>query len=70
MGREIAAEVESVCVALAKVQSQNETLVDEAQSLQVELECEKEHIKEMWKMNCAQLSGSDEALSVKDAEIE
>ena len=70
MERETADDGKSLCTALAEAQSQNEALADEAKRLREELMRENEWVKEMWKMNCAQLSGFDEALSAKDAEIE
>ena len=39
-------------------------------SLQEESKLEKERVKDVWKLNCAQLSGLDEALLSKEAEIE
>ena len=42
MGRETAAEVENLCVALGKAQSEKEALVEKAKIFQVELEREKE----------------------------
>ena len=67
---ETAAEVETLCSALAEAQSQNEALISESRCLQDDLKRAKERIKEMWKMNCVQLAGFDEALSSKEAEIE
>ena len=61
---------ENLRMALTESQSQNEALADEVKRLREELTREKEQVKEMWKMNCAQLSGFDETLSAKDAEIE
>lgn len=65
-----AVEVETLRTALAEAQSQNEALLTESKCLQDELKREKERVREMWKMNCAQLAGFDEALSSKEAEIE
>ena len=49
--------------------SLNEALANESKSLQDDLKREKERVSEMWKMNCAQLAGFDEALPSKEAEI-
>ena len=67
---EPAEEVETLRTALAEAQSQNEALISESRCLQQDLQKEKERVKEMWKMNCVQLAGFDEALSSKEAEIE
>ena len=69
-GAETADGVEALRAALAEAQRLNETLVNDSKSLQDDLKKEKERVREMWRMNCAQLAGFDEALSSKEAEIE
>ena len=44
-------------------------LANESRSLHDQSKKEKERVREMWKMNCAQLAGFDKALSSKEAEI-
>ena len=63
-------KVETFRTALAEVQSQNEALISESRCLQNDLKRVKERVKEMRKMNCAQLAGFDESVSSKEAEIE
>ena len=69
-GEDSAVGSESLRTALYVAQSQNEALVNVMRSLKEGLEREKERVKDMWKLNCAQLSRFDEALSSKEAEIE
>lgn len=69
-GAETANGVEALRAALAEAQRLNKTLENDSKTLQEDLKKEKERAREMWRMNCAQLAGFDEALSSKEAEIE
>ena len=69
-GEDSAVGVQSFHAALYAAQNQNEASANETRSLQAELKREKERVKEMWKLNCAQLNRFDEALSNKEADIE
>ena len=55
---------------LAVSVARNEELEAEVSSLSSELERVKGRVNEMWKLNCAQVAGFDEAIVAKDAEIE
>ena len=55
---------------LAVSVARNEELEVEVSSLSSELERVKGRVNEMWKLNCAQVAGFDEAIVAKDAEIE
>ena len=46
------------------------SLHEEVTKLRERLTKESERVNEMWRMNCAQVSGFDEAITAKDAEIE
>ena len=46
------------------------SLHEEVTKLRERLTKEIERVNEMWRMNCAQVSGFDEAITAKDAEIE
>ena len=50
--------------------ARNEELEAEVSSLSGKLERVKGRVNEMWKLNCAQVAGFDEAIVAKDAEIE
>ena len=65
-----ATELETLCAALAEAKDRNETLANESKFLQETIKKEKERVREMWKMNCAQVAGFDKALSSKEAEID
>ena len=68
-GEEEAPELETLRAALAEARERNETLVNESKSMQEAINKEKERVREMWKMNCAQVAAFDEALCSKEAEI-
>ena len=67
---EEATELDTLRTALAEAKERNETLANESKLLQETIKKEKERVREMWKMNCAQVAGFDEALSSKEAEID
>ena len=46
------------------------SLHEEVTKLRERLTKESERVNEMWRMNCAQVSGFDEAITAKDADIE
>ena len=63
------AEPEAVQRALKEITDQRDTLQAEVSGLQDALEKERGRARDMWQMNCLQLSEFDAALTAKDEEI-
>ena len=62
-------DIEQLREALKEVSEQKGALQAEVSSLQEALARERERVREMWKINCMQLSEFDAALTAKDEEI-
>lgn len=69
-GENIEDDVETLRKSLEEVSEQKGALQAEVSSLQEELAGEKERVKELWKVNCMQLSEFDAALTAKEEEIQ
>ena len=62
--------METLRKSLEEVSEQKGALQAEVSSLQEELAGEKKRVKELWKVNCMQLSEFDAALTAKEEEIQ
>ena len=65
----VRSEVEALWLALQAAEEARRVLEDEVTELQQKLEREKAKSRDLWKMNCVQLTDFDETLIEKDKEI-
>lgn len=61
---------EALSASNVELEAQVSSLKEEVSEVRDNLKKETERVGEMWKMNCAQVAGFDEAITAKDNEIE
>ena len=64
-----AGEIVSLRLSVATITTERDALLRELQSVKQELELKKARVKELWRMNCEQLSEYDSLLVAKEEEI-
>ena len=62
-------EIASLRFSVATITTERDALLRELQSVKQELELKKARVKELWRMNCEQLSEYDLLLVAKEEEI-
>ena len=64
-----ASEIASLRLSVATITTERDALLRELQSVKQELELKKARVKELWRMNCEQLSEYNSLLVAKEEEI-